>query len=142
DRARERLTGDYDGLERGLERGAPALPAFGVECGGGGDRCLLDVVDGVGLGVVLRLVVARVVPVARRVEAHDLTLSPGGLVDGLRHVERLREAGAVEPGDRVADLEASFLNCDRKPVPRPRTAERQQVPAGLQHSQALTRPLL
>src|SRR5690606_35497672 len=52
------------------------------------------------------------------------------------------EAGAVEPGDRVADLEASSLNGDRKPVPRPRTAERRQVPAGLQHSQALTRPPL
>src|SRR5690606_8425401 len=37
DRARQRLTGNDDRLERGFQRGAPALPALGVVGGWGGD---------------------------------------------------------------------------------------------------------
>jgi hypothetical protein len=72
DGADEGLAGDDDRLERGLERRAPALPAFGVR--GGGGRA------------------------SEGPHAHNLPLHSGRLVDGLGHVERLREP-AVPGGE-------------------------------------------
>src|SRR5690606_7868111 len=55
------------------------------------------------------------------------------LDERLADVERLREARPVQPRDRVANLEPSVLDRDREPVPRARAAEREEVPARLEH---------
>src|SRR5690625_5500000 len=74
--------------------------------------------------------------------ANNLPFRPCGLVDGLGHVERLREAGPVQPRDAVADLESGVLDGGGEAVPGAGAAEREHVPARLEDTQALTRPRL
>src|SRR5690606_40495788 len=72
---------------------SPALPAFGLGCGGGGDVHGLRA-QPQPAGVARHRLVALEVPrlaARRHVAAHDLTLRPGRLVDGLGHVERSEE---------------------------------------------------
>jgi len=49
----------------------------------------------------------------------------------------LGKSGGVDPGDHVADLKARVLNVHRHAVLRPGASEGQQVPARLEHPQAL-----
>src|SRR5690606_28541278 len=130
DRAREGFAGHDDGLECGLERGAPALPAFGVGRGRGGHvhklrAAVLAVCE-------LACPGCRLLRVPGDLRSDYLALYPSGLVDGLGHVERLREPAAVQPRDRVADLEPGILDRAREAVPRAGPAEAEQVPAWFQ----------
>ena len=59
------------------------------------------------------------------------------LVYRLRHVQRLREPGTVDPVDRVADFEPGVLNRDDHTVIRARPAEREKVSARFQHPETL-----
>lgn len=55
---------------------------------------------------------------------------------------RVVAQAAVKPRDAIADLKPSVLDCAGETVPRAGTAERQHVPARLQHPQALLSPLV
>src|SRR5699024_9025774 len=121
----EGLTGAYDWLEARLERRAPALPTFGV--GRQWSRVKRCPVSGA-------FVVGERRP--ERCSLIPASLGPGRLVDGLGHVEGLREPIAVQPRDAVADLEPGVLDGARETVPRAGPAEREQVPARLEDSQA------
>src|SRR5690606_40408774 len=69
------------------------------------------------------------------------TLFRSGLVDRLRHVQRLREPRPVKPRDGVPNLKPGILDRNRQPMPRPGASEREQVPARLQPPQAFLGPL-
>src|SRR5262245_18994002 len=54
---------------------------------------------------------------------------PGRTADGLGDVERLREPGAVQPHDRVSDLEPGVFERAHQTVPGSCATEREQVSA-------------
>ena len=57
-------------------------------------------------------------------------------------IHGFREALRVQPGDAVAHLEPGILDRDGETVPGAGPAEREHVPAGLEHPQAFGRPEL
>ena len=121
-RALQRNASEHARLERGLERGAIALPrARGVGRGGGdGHVAHLSVVLH-HPAVELR---AFLVPALRLGIAPDnFALRARRAVNRLAHVERLRESRPVEPRKTVANLEARVLNRARHAVISPSPAK-------------------
>src|SRR5690606_10332363 len=113
DRARQRCTGDDDRLERGLERSTPALPAFGFGRGGCGRQTVHRSAALALSRVVMTgafLPPGEVATLLRPTVAGRESLSPSGLINCLRHVQRLRKPRAVQPRDGVPQLEPGILD--------------------------------
>lgn len=53
------------------------------------------------------------------------------------HVEGFAKPASIDPGDEVPDVKACILDPHIHAVLRARPGERQQMPAGLKHAQAL-----
>ena len=70
------------------------------------------------------------------VNANDLALRTGHLVQCLAHVQRLGEPAAIHPCNHVADFKPGVLDANGHAVLRARPGEDQQVPARFEHSQA------
>ena len=103
-------TGEPPDLMRGLHGGSPPIPAMGL---GGGWGCNVAVClrtpDGV---VACRLTSQSVV----RIRSNHHPLRSRFPVDGLRDVERLREARPEDVVEAVAKLEACPLQGERGPM--------------------------
>ena len=142
----ERLARQHDRLMRRLERRVPSLPAL-RRIGRRDVRSFLVIaarhrrLDPRPRRAVraIRAILSASgrcgVAYFRRIDPDRLALRAQRAVNPLRHVMRLRKAGAVEPLQLVADFKAGVFYCDNHAMIGARAGKRRQMAARFQHAQ-------